>query len=175
MAGPRKLTLDHFIEMSSGEREPFTTEKWIIRSFPTFNGVSLDSVVGEAIDLPFPVLQEKSKSVAASQIFFPAGLTVNGFTIQFGENQRLDVIRYIEAWTANIRNPNTGGYYVASNYKRTLMVDLFNVQGDVIGTAKMIDVWPQGVSQFSLDGQVARSMIPVQFQCDNQQFDFTKA
>ena len=174
MSAPRKLTLDHFIEMSSGDREPFTTEKWLIRSFPSFNGVSLDSVVGEAIGLPFPVIQEKSKSVAAAQIFFPAGITVNGLTIQFGENQRLDVIRYIEAWTANIRNPETGGYYVASNYKRNLLVDLYNVEGDVIGTAKIKNAWPQGVSQFELDGQVARSMIPVQFQCDGQKFEFSK-
>ena len=169
---PRKLTLEHFTQMSIGDYEPHTTEKWIVREFPTFNGVTLDSVIAEAIDLPFPIFSDKSKSVASSQIYFPAGVSVSGFSVSMGVDQKLRALKFIDAWRSNIRNPRTGGYKTPSNYKRTLTVDLYNVKGDVIGSADLKNVWPLGLQQMQLDGEVRRNMISIQFMCDDHDFIF---
>lgn len=167
-----KLTLEYFEKMSSGDYEPHTTEKWLVREFPKFGSETLDSIVGEAMDLPFPMLQDKGKSVASSQVFFPSGIQIQGFSIQLGVDQKLRAIRYIQAWQNAIRNPTTGGYYPAASYKRTLLVDLFDVKGNVIGTAKLENVWPLGVSQLQLGATSERSIVPVQFMCDQQLFEF---
>lgn len=172
MGAPRKLTLEHFIQMSTGDYEPHTTEKWLVREFPTFNGVTLDPTTAEAIDLPFPVFSDIGKSVASSQVFFPSGISISGFSVTMGVDQKLRALRYVNAWSANIRNPKTGGYKTPSNYKRTIVVDLYNVKGDVIGSSELKNIWPLGLQQMQLDGEVRRNMISIQFMCDNQAFTF---
>lgn len=167
------VTLDDLQDSSQpGLADPFTTEKWRLLSLPAIGGVSLSPLACEEVELPFPVFQEKSKEIASTAIYFPQGSSVSGFSMMFGLDQKLAVLKYMQAWSSLIQNPYTGGYRLPSAYKKNLQIALYDIKGQVIATAEIRNCWPLGMQGLQLNGQGGRGMGTVQFQCDAQRLLF---
>lgn len=163
------VTLDELLnDTEPGLADPHTTDRWRIRKFPSFGSTRISEVACEEVDLPFPIFQEKSKEVANTEIYFPGGTSISGFSCTFGLDQTAAIMKYVDAWSNTIQNPNTGGYRLPSAYKKNILVDLYNAKGEVIISAEIRNCWCMGMQNIQLNGQAARTMISVQFQCDTQ-------
>lgn len=155
-----------------GLADPYTTEKWRIVSLPTIGGVSLSPLACEEIELPFPVFTAKSKEVASTQINWPQGSSVDGFSSQWGIDQKMAVLKYFQSWQNLIQNPFTGGFSLPSVYKKPIRVALYDIKGTVIATSEVRNAWPIGCQSLSLNGTGGRGMVSMQWKCDAQRILF---
>lgn len=167
------VTLTELMDASApGLADPFTTEKWRIVSLPTIGGVSLSPLACEEIELPFPVYTEKSKEVASTQIHWPHGSSIDGFSSQWGIDQKAALMKYFQSWQTLIQNPYTGGFNLPSAYKKRLRVALFDIKGSVIATSEVRNVWPIGMQSLQLNGTGGRGVMTIQWKCDAQRLLF---
>lgn len=161
------VTLDELQDSSQpGLADPFMLDKWRILTLPSISGVNLSPIACEEVGLPFPVFQQKTKEVATTSFSWPHATNVDGFTAQFGLDQKAAVIRYYTAWQNLIQNPYTGGMRLPSVYKKRLEVALFDNQGNQIMVQELRNVWPLGMQELSLNGTGGRGHISIQFECD---------
>ena len=147
----REITIQELYEATKDTGAPLMQMKWIVDAFPTFNGAeTIQPHYCEEASLPFPQIAEKSKTIAATNIFFPGGSQVQPFDMVLYEDQKARSMRYILNWQSKIQNPSTGGYYPASFYKRDLKFLLLNDQNEVILEGIARNAWPLGIQPLQL-------------------------
>lgn len=155
-----------------GLSDPYTTEKWRLVSLPTIGGITLSPLACEEIELPFPVFTDKSKEVATTQIHWPQGSSIDGFSSQWHLDQTAALMKYFQNWQMLIQNPYTGGMRMPSVYKKILRVALFDIKGNVIATSEVRGCWPIGLQPLQLNGTGGRGVMSLQFKCDAQRLLF---
>ncbi|QZE56331.1 hypothetical protein pEaSNUABM40_00135 [Erwinia phage pEa_SNUABM_40] len=160
-------TLDDLNDSSApGLDDPFMQDKWRVREFPVIGNYTLSPFACEEVDLPFSVYQQKSKEVATVQINWPHGSSVDGFSLLFGLDQKLAVMKYMTAWQNLIQNPYTGGFRLPSAYKKNIIIELYDNQGQMVGEQQLRNCWPIGGQSITLNGTGGRAMWSVQMALD---------
>lgn len=132
------LTLSEFNERRLGDREPLLDFKWHCLSMPF--GFDTDYV--ETIGLPFPTLAVKEMYGAANSTFYPGAMSVAAFDITFYEDSKARSRNYLRMWHERIRHPSEGYYYLPSNYKRDIEVELLDTQNKPVLGVRLKGCWP---------------------------------
>ena len=73
------------------------------------------------------------------------------WTTTFMEGTDAQVIRRLDSWQRLVYNPVTGVQASRSAYKRTATVELYGNDKIVTLTRTIVGIWPQAVSDMSLD------------------------
>ena len=160
-------TLDDLQDTSApGLDDPFMQDKWRVRAFPVIGDVSLSPFACENVDLPFAAYQTKTKEIATASINTPQSSSVDGFSLSFGLDQKLAVMKYFTAWQNLIQNPYTGGFRLPSVYKKNLIIELYDNQGTMIGEQQLRNCWPIGGQSLQLNSTGGRAVWSVQMALD---------
>ncbi|MEG0373997.1 MAG: hypothetical protein RR672_00050 [Raoultibacter sp.] len=166
-------TLDDLQDSSApGLDDPFMQDKWRVRSFPIIGGIALSAFACEEVDLPFSVYQQKTKEVATVAINTPQSSSVDGFAFIFGMDQKLAALKYFTAWQSLVQNPYTGGFRLPSAYKKNIIVELYDNQGQMIATQELRNCWPLGGQNLQLNGTGGRAVWSVQMALDVSRTQF---
>lgn len=160
------ITLEEFEDAYSGEFAPWQTHQWKVESFPMINGKRIPIALAEQVGLPYPQFTERSKNIGSTEIFYAGGSTVGAFSITFGLDQRWRAIRYISEWQELIQNPYTGGFRMPSQYKKDIIVGLYDSQGKRFASGTVRNCWPLGYDGPALDPTPALGQTTVQLKCD---------
>lgn len=154
-------------EKEGDGRGPLLEFKWVVRAFPSFDGVSIPNTYCESVNLPFPQIQETTKNVAATTLFLAGLSQVQSFDMEFYEDEKARSLKYLQLWQANIQDPFTGRYYPALHYKKNIIVTLFNTSNEPILDVLLKNVWPMGIQNWNLNyGGSNRLKNNVNFACD---------
>jgi hypothetical protein len=147
------LTVDELnTYFSSKERSPQMLWKWKLLEFPNLGSgiTSPPDFYCEKINLPFSQISEKTKNIAATNIFLAGLSQIQSFDIEIYEDEQLSSLLYLTEWQNSIQNPQTGGYFPANNYKKDMTVHLYNSQN--VATFKILlrNCFPLGLQNISL-------------------------
>lgn len=146
---------------------PLLSWKWVLDQFPEIDGRRLPNFYCTSINLPFPQIAEKTKSVAATTVYLAGASQIQSFDMELFEDDTAQTIDYFQAWQDLIQNPQSGGYFPAANYKRNLKVALMNTKSEVIGEADLISCFPLGVQNLPLNHSGGDTVKPsVNIACD---------
>ena len=158
------LTLQSFLKAREG-KDPHMSFKWIVESWPIFGKTRLHPTYCERMDLPLPAFQVDSKQIASTQIFLPGDSEVGQVSGTFYENDYMETVNYFLSWMLNIKNPNTGGYYPPTYYKKDVSVLLVSNRNTTSMEARLLNMWPVSMGSLSL-GENDRTTVQIQFHVD---------
>tara|TARA_B100000700_G_scaffold88627_1_gene99925 strand:- start:40815 stop:41372 length:558 start_codon:yes stop_codon:yes gene_type:complete len=150
--------------------DPLLDFKWACTSLPLGHDVSYV----EEVELPFPQLSPKEGLFGAGQYtYYPAFQDINAFDITFYEDSKLNTTRWLKTWFERIRRPSDGAYYLPTNYKFDIDIALMDTTGQVVGEARLINVWPtsRGTWPLAYSGN-DRLKVQQNFSVDNMEFKF---
>lgn len=164
-----ELTLNNLIEaFNEPGRGPLLSFKWAVRAFPDIDGVeTIPNYYCETVNLPFSQVQEKTKVIAATNIFLAGLSQIQSFDMEMYEDEQARTLKYITGWHSLIQNPFTGGYYPALNYKKDIIVTLFDTRNEAILDVMLKNAWPLGTQNWALQySSSERVKNNVNFACD---------
>lgn len=164
-----ELTLGNIISsFNEAGRGPLLNFKWVLRAFPDVDGVeTIPNYYCESVNLPFAQIQEKTKNIAATNIFLAGLSQINSFDLEIYEDEQARSFKYITGWHAQIQDPFTGRYYPALNYKKDMIVTLFNTKNEPILDVMLKNAWPLGTQNWALNYSGSeRIKNNVNFACD---------
>lgn len=160
------VTLEQLEMYSSGEYEPWLSDKWKVLDMPAINGLKLPAPLIETVGLPFNTLMDRPKSIASGEIYFANGTRVGQFTMGCALTSRLHSLRYFDTWMQMVQNPFTGGFRLPSTYKKNVSVGLYDTKGKLIVTAEVRNCWPTEFSGVEPATSPSLQPLTVQFKCD---------
>lgn len=160
------VTLEQFERYSSGEYEPWMSDKWKVLAMPTINGIVLPPELIESVVPPFNTLQERAKNIASSEIYFANGTRPGQFSMECSNTARLHALKYFDTWMQAVQNPFTGGFRLPSTYKKNVSCALYDTTGKQILTIEVRNCWPVSYDGLPLGRQPESSPLQVQFKCD---------
>lgn len=146
-----RKTLELAKTLNTGDKTPLPKWLWRIESLPVFDGVGLEPQYIHQCSLPFPKFDTGNQiEVAGATLTFPGKIQVDSFNMLIHEDNKVRALKYIMQWMGNIRNPVTGGYFLPTKYKKSLIVILHDNKGDPIAKASLRGVWPSAVQDWEL-------------------------
>ena len=164
-------TLDDILGLE-GEKEPLANWTWRVLDFPAFGSLRLDSRLVKSTSLPMPKFAPRSKTLGATTVTSAGMSEVDAFDLVIQESQQLDGLKYIVNWMNNVQNPDTGGYYLPSRYKKNLTIVLYDIKGTPIMNSTLKNVWPTTVGQWELNSESGFRELQVNFSCDANIIEF---
>lgn len=121
--------------------DPMLDFRWVCTSLPNF-GARMPPYYIEAVDIPFPEIQQKEGVFGAGTYsYYPGFITMPSFNITIYEDDRATALKWIEAWRRRIYNREKGTYYLPGQYKRPMRFQLFDNQNDPILEATLWNCW----------------------------------
>ncbi len=161
------LTLDE--AMSNDDTQPFLKNGWHVVEFPTVGdanaGLTLKTHFAQGVDLPSIKFNPEPVFGGAKNNYYAGNQDIDQVTINFYENYKAEVTKYIMEWLGMIRRLD-GIYSLPSEYKKSMGVELFDVAGQFVMRVELIDIWPIGGQQLTLDMSASLLTIPVTFAVD---------
>lgn len=153
-----------FIERRQGDRTPLTDWKWRCSSLPF--GMDTDYV--ETVSLPFPSFNIKPLFGAGTFSYYPGFEEISAFDVQLYEDESLRSLKWLTNWKGKIRNPETGAYFLPTNYKYDLEFELLGTRNNVVLKAKAINCWPSQKGNWDLTNTSTNGLLKVHqnFSCD---------
>mgnify|MGYP001156605841 CR=1 FL=1 len=171
----KPVTFDEIDSAYSETREPWSSDKWRIVSFPDLGGATLDPLACLEMDLPMPSFNDCVKHYGVSSMSFVGGIQIDGFNMTLNVDDNWRAMKYIWHWFRTMQNPDTGGFHLPSFYMKDFDVALFSKStGDVIVKSKILNCWPQNVGQPQLNRTSEALEAQVQFKCFRQKLTFLK-
>lgn len=135
-----------FISRRDGDRSPIHDWKWRCLSLPF--GMDTDYV--ETVGIPFPSFNIKPLFGAGTFTYYPGFEEISAFDIQMHEDISLRTLKWLTMWKERIRDPETGAYFLPTNYKHDLQFALLNDQNQKILTINAKNCWPSQKSNWDL-------------------------
>ena len=151
--------------------EPFSKNAWeVIGDFPEINGVGLPGYFAQSVDIPLPKYSPEAVFGGAKNRYYAGTQDVDQITVNFFENHRTDVSRYVNNWLGYIRTQD-GVYNLPVEYKKFFLIGMYDVsKKELVNVANVIDVWPVGGQQMSLDQTSGLLTLPISFSVDTVVF-----
>lgn len=149
--------------------DPLLDFKWACTSLP----LGHDPTYVEEVDLPFQQISPKEGLFGAGQYtFHPAFQDISAFDITFYEDSQLNTSKWLQTWFERIRRPSDGAYYLPTNYKFDIQLELMDTTGATVGRVTLINVWPtaRGNWPLSYSGN-DRLKVQQNFSVDRMVFD----
>lgn len=160
------VTLEQFERYSTGEYEPWLSDKWKVVNLPTIGGLTLPAELIETVTPPFNVLQERAKNIASSEIYFASATRPGQLSMGVSNTARLHALKYFDYWMQLIQNPYTGGFRLPSTYKKNLGCELYDTTGRRILTIEIRNAWPLTYEGLNLTQAPESAPLQVQFKCE---------
>jgi len=153
-----------FISRRDGDRSPIHEWKWRCTSLP----FGADTDYCESVSLPFPSFNIKPLFGAGTFTYYPGFEEIAAFDCQFYEDVSLRTLKWLTFWKERIRNPDTGAYYLPTNYKYDLEFELLDDNNRRILRALAKNCWPSQKSNWDMNYTSTNGLLKVHqnFSCD---------
>lgn len=165
---------DSPIPFSTLERlpDPLLSFKWVCETLPNFANIRSEYV--EAVSLPFPSIQQKEGVFGAgTYTFYPGYVNISAFDVTFYEDRYVNALKFLEAWFSRIWNKEDGTFYLAGNYKRSMVFALYDQNNKKVARLTMLNCWPTARGNLDLDyTSNDRRKIQQNFSTDGQKLEF---
>lgn len=163
-------SIDRFLSNREGSQEPLLTFKWVTTTLP----YGLSTTYVEKVDLPFIKLDVKSGLFgAATYSYYPGFSDIDAFDITFYEDSACSTVKWLQYWYGRIKNFETGTYYLPTNYKENIKVQLLDTTNAPVLEVELVNIWPTTTSNWSLayddDGRLT---VTQNFSIDDQKLRF---
>jgi hypothetical protein len=125
-------------------------------------GLSLSRDYIEEVSVPFPQITSDNGTFRAGIMkFYPVSRAVGQVSIKFYEDIRLTVSNFLNQWRAKIfnRNGTVNMPEGANGYKGTLIVNVKDAKGTVVGTFKLTGLFPLNPDPFALQSASSERVI----------------
>lgn len=162
------LTIDEFISKREGDQGPLWDWKWHCTSLPF--GFRTDYV--ETVSLPFPSFNVKPLFGGGTFTYYPGFEEISAFDMQLYEDQKVRAIEWLTMWKGRIRDPDTGAYFLPTNYKYDIGIELLNDKNQSVVKATLKNCWPTQKGNWDLTNSSTNGILKVHqnFSCDGIKF-----
>ncbi len=156
--------IEEFVNRREGDRQPIHDWKWHCVSLP----FGMDTDYCESVSLPFPSFNIKPLFGAGTFTYYPGFEEIQAFDCQFHEDEALRSLKWLTMWKERIRDPDTGAFYLPTNYKHDLVFELLGNQNQTILTATCKNCWPSTKGNWDLNYTSTNGLLKVHqnFSCD---------
>lgn len=164
------ITLDRALSFP----DPAFAWRWEIVDFTAPQGAQypancLDFV--HNVGLPLPFLEQAPQFRAGSRTYYAGTQDVNAFTMQFYEDSKYTMHKWITKWHRLIRDQQTGAYRVAREYKGSMTVALLGLDETPVMFAAVEGMWPTAPSPLDLSyASPERTQLVCEFSVDDVTF-----
>lgn len=165
------MSWDVFAQRQDKKLDPLLEWKWVCTELP----LGHDPTYVEEVDLPFPEIQQKEGLFGAgTYTYYPAFEDVSAFDITFYEDSQVNTSKWLKKWFERIRRPSDGAYYLPTNYKFNIKLELKDTSGKTVMYVTLINCWPTSRGNWSLN-YTSNERIKVQqnFSIDAVDFQFS--
>lgn len=158
------LTIDEFLNRRTGDRSPVHDWKWSCLSLP----FGMDRDYCETVSLPFPSFNVRPLFGAGTFSYYPGFEEIQAFDCQFYEDEAMRTLKWLTAWKNRIRNPDTGAFYLPTNYKYDMIFALYGANNRKLITATLKNCWPTTKGNWDLTNEGSNNTLRVHqnFSCD---------
>lgn len=158
--------------LQANRPDPMMSFKWVCSdaSLP----FALPCHYLESVDLNWENIQVASAYYeAGSNSYFPGINDVSAINMTFYEDQLASAMQWIMEWKAAVKDMNTGFYNMPSTYKKDVNISLLDNKNREIMVVKLIGLWPEATSSWSLNyTDAGRLVVSQSFSIDNQKIEF---